>query len=123
MIYDLVVVGGGPAGLSAAVHAKKEGLSVLVLERGELANTIFDYQKKKHVMAEPGMIPLRSDVPFKAGPRELILHAWHDTAGKSKVQINRPELVQEVIKKDAVFYVSSDKATYRAKHVILAVGV
>ena len=44
MIYDLLVVGAGPAGLSAACHAKKEGLSVLILERGELANTTFDYQ-------------------------------------------------------------------------------
>ena len=73
MIYDLVIVGAGPAGLSAACHAKKEGLSVLILEKGELANTVFDYQKKKHVMAEPGLIPLRSDIPFEPGPREQIL--------------------------------------------------
>ena len=123
MIYDLLVVGAGPAGLSAACHAKKEGLSVLILEKGELANTIFDYQKKKHVMAEPGMIPLRSDVPFEAGPREQILQGLHDAAGKFQVQINRPEMVQEVVKKDAVFHIRSDKATYRAKRVILAIGV
>ena len=56
MTYDVIVVGAGPAGLSAAVRAKKENLNVLVLEQGELANTIFNYQKKKHVMAEPAMI-------------------------------------------------------------------
>src|SRR5207253_26157 len=105
MIYDLLIVGAGPAGLSAACHAKQEGLSVLILEQGEFANTVFDYQKNKHVMAEPGLIPLRSDVPFKAGSRELVLYAWHDTADKFQVQINRPELVQEVEKKGAVFYV------------------
>jgi CRP-like cAMP-binding protein/thioredoxin reductase/Fe-S-cluster-containing hydrogenase component 2 len=123
MIYDLLVVGAGPAGLSAACHAKKEGLSVLILEKGELANTIFDYQKKKHVMAEPGIIPLRSDVMFEAGPREQILQACHDACRKFQVQINRPELVQEVVKKDAVFHIRSDKATYQAQHVILAIGV
>jgi len=120
MIYDLLVVGAGPAGLSAACHAKKAGLSVLVLERGELANTIFDYQKKKHVMAEPGMIPLRSDVPFEAGTRERILQAWHDAAGRFQLQINRPEMVQEVVKREDVFHVTSNKDAYQAKHVILA---
>lgn len=123
MIYDLLVVGAGPAGLSAACHAKKEGLSVLILEKGELANTIFDYQKKKYVMAEPGMIPLRSDLPFEAGPREQILQTLHDAAGKFQVQINRPEIVQEVVKKDSVFDIRSDKTTYHAKRVILAIGV
>src|SRR2546427_2914270 len=123
MIYDLVVVGGGPAGLSAAVHAKKEGLSVLVLERGELANTIFDYQKKKHVMAEPGMIPLRSDVPFEAGTREHILEGWHDRVQKYQVQINRPELVDSIEKTSDLFQVKSSKAAYQAKHVILAIGI
>ncbi len=123
MIYDLLVVGAGPAGLSAACHAKKNGLSVLILEKGELANTVFDYQKKKHVMAEPSMIPLRSDLPFEPGTRELILQTWHDAVGKFQVQVNRPELVQEVVKKDAVFSIRSDKATYQAKHVILAIGV
>ena len=123
MIYDLVVVGGGPAGLSAAVHAKKEGLSVLVLERGELANTIFDYQKKKHVMAEPGMIPLRSDVPFEAGTREYILEGWHDRVQKYQVQINRPELVDSIEKTNDLFQVKSSKDIYKAKHVILAIGI
>ena len=123
MIYDLLVVGAGPAGLSAACHAKKAGLSVLVLERGELANTIFDYQKKKHVMAEPGMIPLRSDVPFEAGTRERILQAWHDAAGRFQLQINRPEMAQEVVKREDVFHVTSNKAAYQAKHVLLAIGI
>ena len=123
MIYDLLVVGAGPAGLSAACHAKKEGLSVLVLERGELANTIFDYQKKKHVMAEPGMIPLRSDVPFEAGTRERLLQAWQDAVRTFPIPINRPEMVQEVVKREDLFHVTSGKATYQAKHVILAIGV
>ncbi len=123
MIYDLLVVGAGPAGLSAACHAQKEGLSVLILEAGELANTIFDYQKQKHVMAEPSRIPLRSDLPFEAGPREQVLRTWHDAVGKFQVRINRPEKVQEVFKKDAVFHIRSDKANYQARHVILAIGV
>ena len=123
MIYDLVIVGAGPAGLSAAVHAKKEGMRVLVIERGELANTIFDYQKNKHVMAEPGMIPLRSDVPFEAGTRERLLQGWQASAEKYQIAVNRPEMVQEIARRDGVFEVQSDKGVYQGKNVVLAIGI
>ena len=85
-MYDLIVIGAGPAGLSAACRAQQNGMNVLVLEKGELANTIFDYQKGKHVMAEPPMIPLRSDVPFKAGTREFLLQTWSEAARGSPLQ-------------------------------------
>ncbi|MDH5213456.1 MAG: NAD(P)-binding domain-containing protein, partial [Gammaproteobacteria bacterium] len=77
MSLELVIVGGGPAGLSAAAHAQQLGLSWLLLESGPAhANTIQRYQKGKHVMAEPAVVPLRSDLPFSAGTREAILGAW-----------------------------------------------
>jgi len=123
MIYDLLVVGAGPAGISAAVRAKQEGLTVLVLERGEVANTIFNFQKKKHVMAEPGMVPLRSDLQFEAGTRETILQRWHDAIRQLQVQINRPEAVQQITKADGLFTIQSDKASYQSRHVVLAIGI
>ncbi len=77
MKLDLVIVGSGPAGLSAAAHAATMGISYVLLERSaEHANTIQRYQKGKHVMAEPGVVPLRSDLPFSAGTREAVLSAW-----------------------------------------------
>lgn len=77
MSFDVVIVGGGPAGLSAAAHAHKLGLSYVLLEGSSAAaNTIQRYQKGKHVMAEPGVVPLRSDLPFSAGTREAVLGAW-----------------------------------------------
>ena len=79
-MYDLIVIGAGPAGLSAASRAQQNGMSVMVIEKGELANTIFDYQKGKHVMAEPPMIPLRSDVPFEPDTREGLLKKWSEAA-------------------------------------------
>ena len=77
MKFELVIVGAGPAGLSAAAHAEKLGINYLLLESSAApANTIQRYQKGKHVMAEPSVVPLRSDLHFTAGTREAILSSW-----------------------------------------------
>ena len=122
-MYDLIVVGAGPAGLSAACHAQKNGMKVLVIEKGEIANTIFDYQKGKHVMAEPAMIPLRSDVPFEPGTREVLLQRWNEAALASGVTIQRPEDVQTITKSGTAFTVTTSRGEYAATSVILAIGV
>src|SRR5215470_16384026 len=75
--FDLVIVGAGPGGLSAAAHASQQGMSHVLLEAGGAhANTIQQYQRHKHVMAEPSVLPLRSDIEFAAGRREAILDTW-----------------------------------------------
>ena len=84
---ELCIVGGGPAGLSAAARARELGLDHQLLEAGSAhANTIQRYQKGKHVMAEPGVVPLRSDLAFAAGTREAVLGAWRD--GIERLGIN-----------------------------------
>ncbi len=80
------MVGAGPAGLAAGAQAARRGLSHVVLERGELAQTVVKYQKGKHVMAEPGRLPLHPEHPlsFAAGSREEVLKGWAEatrTAG------------------------------------------
>ncbi|HSK81588.1 MAG TPA: NAD(P)-binding protein, partial [Thermoanaerobaculia bacterium] len=75
--FDLVIVGTGPAGLSAGAQAAASGISYVLLERTDhLADTVHCYQKRKHVMAEPALIPQRGEVPFAAGSRESILDGW-----------------------------------------------
>jgi len=76
--FEIVIVGGGPAGLAAGSQAARRGVSHVVLERGRLANTIFKYQKGKHVMDEPPALDLRDDLalPFAAGTREQVLDGW-----------------------------------------------
>ena len=75
--FDLVIVGAGPGGLSAAARAGQQGMSHVLLEAGAAhANTIQQYQQHKHVMAEPSVLPLRSDMEFAAGRREAILESW-----------------------------------------------
>lgn len=72
--FEIAIIGSGPAGLSAAAHAAELKVTHVLLE-GErhFADTIYKYQKGKHVMAEPSVLPLRSPMSFGAGTRENIL--------------------------------------------------
>src|ERR1700758_5329862 len=83
---EIGIIGSGPAGLSAAAHAAELGVSHVLLEaEPHLCNTIHKYQKGKHVMAEPQVLPLRAAVPFAAGKREAILSAWDEGIQRHKV--------------------------------------
>ncbi|MCW6533281.1 cyclic nucleotide-binding domain-containing protein [Sphingomonas lycopersici] len=84
----IAIVGSGPAGLSAAARAAQLGLSHLLLEKTDhLSDTIYKYQKGKHVMATPSQLVLRSDMDFAAGKREAILGRWNDQAAERGIDV------------------------------------
>ena len=86
--YQIAVIGAGPGGLSAAAHAATLEIPHVLFEKSlAVADTIQKYQKGKHVMAEPGILPLRSEVPFDQGTREHILSEWDQSLADNGVNI------------------------------------
>ena len=86
--FKIAIVGSGPAGLSAAARAAQLGLSHVLLEKTDhLSDTIYKYQKGKHVMATPSQLVLRSDMDFEAGKREAILGTWDRMAAEHKINV------------------------------------
>jgi cGMP-dependent protein kinase 2 len=80
--YQVAIVGSGPCGMSAGGRAAQQNVSHVVLERTDhLSDTIYKYQKGKHVMATPDILPLRSSMAFDAGTRESILGNKPDHSG------------------------------------------
>jgi len=85
-VYKIAIVGSGPAGLSAAARAAQLGLDHVLLEKTDhLSDTIYKYQKGKHVMATPSQLVLRSDCDFEAGKRETVLGVWDEQTDAQKV--------------------------------------
>jgi len=122
--FDLAIVGSGPAGLATAAHAQANGLTYVLLERTDhLSDTIYNYQARKFVMAEPVMIPARGDLPFEAGSRESILGAWNDFAGERKLNVAFNAEVKSIKKEGERFAIKTAAgAAYDAGKVVLAMG-
>ncbi|MGZ3253338.1 MAG: cyclic nucleotide-binding domain-containing protein [Burkholderiaceae bacterium] len=125
--FDIVIIGSGPAGLSAAARAKALGCRHLLLEAERHASdTVYKYQKGKHVMAEPGILPLRSDMSFGPGKREDLLRTWYGELRSLNVNIEYNKRVNK-IDRDAdtgIFTIGcEDGSVYSARAVILAIGL
>lgn len=123
--YRIAVVGSGPGGLSAAARAAERGIPHILLEAEQhLSNTIYRYQKGKHVMDEPGILPLRSPVPFKAGSREEILGAWDDGAARLKINVRHGAEVTSIKKQEAGhFVIGFSGGSVEADAVVLGIGL
>lgn len=125
---DIVIVGAGPAGLTAGAQAARRGVSHVVLDGGRMANTIYRYQKRKHVMDEPVVLPLRDEVPlaFRAGTREAVLDAWEQGTKAAGTNVwCGPQYEVTAIEgaRDAFVVRLKDGSTLRCRRVVLAIGL
>ena len=123
--HRIAIVGAGPGGLSAAAHAAQLGVDHVLLEASPAhAHTIQRYQKGKHVMAEPPVLPLRSDLAFAAGTRETILDNWQGGIESLGVNVRFGAEVVAIEKQPAGFRLGlKDGSTLTADEVVFAIGM
>ena len=123
--YTIAIIGSGPSGMSAAARAAKTGLSHILLERrSHLTDTIFNFHKRKHVMATPELLPLRSDLGFKEGAREEVIETWERGLEDARVKIRTNAEVTAIKGQCGGFEIAlADGDTLTAEHVVLAIGV
>lgn len=122
--FRIAIVGSGPAGLSAAARAAQLGLSHVLLEKTDhLSDTIYKYQKGKHVMATPSQLLRRSDMEFEAGKREAVLGKWDKLAGEFKINVMLNAEVKSITggAGDFILTMTGGEAI-KAEAVILALG-
>jgi len=122
--FRTVILGSGPAGLSAAAHAASKGLSHLLLEKADhLSDTIFRYQRGKHVMASPSQLVLRADCPFSADKREQVLELWTDAIKTRGVNVRFGAEAKSISGTKGDFTITlADGATVNAETIVVAVG-
>ncbi|MDT7541758.1 MAG: hypothetical protein QOE33_1662 [Acidobacteriota bacterium] len=129
---DLVIIGAGPAGLSAAVLAAQAGLRYVAIEQDRLLATIEAYPANKYVYFKPETMQSRGgiDVPGAGAQREALLETWTRTIFERGVKVNERESCKSVRRAEDGDYftieteagVAKEPRKYIARRVVLALG-
>lgn len=120
--YDIIIVGAGPAGISASLTAAKNNLKFLTLEQDSLGGTVFSFPRAKIVMTSPMDLPLWGKVKLVETSKSELLDLWNNVLTKNKISINEQEKVVEIVKQDNMFIVKTDQDHYTSNGIILAIG-
>jgi putative YpdA family bacillithiol system oxidoreductase len=119
---DLIIVGAGPAGMSAALAAVQHNLTYLVLDEKAVGGTILHYPRQKLVMTQPVEIPLYGRLKAEEYSKEALMEMWHTIIAEFKINIRTGERVETVRKRDNLFEIAVGDRTYYARQVVLAMG-
>jgi thioredoxin reductase (NADPH) len=124
-MLDILIIGGGPVGIACGLAAQKAGLSFQIVEKGCLVNSLYNYPSTMTFFSTSEKLEI-GGIPFvtisNKPVRSEALEYYRRVATSRELPINLFEEVYNVVKDSDYFAVTSSKATYKAKYVILATG-
>jgi putative YpdA family bacillithiol system oxidoreductase len=122
-VFDILIVGAGPAGISASLRAIENKLRHITIERDELGGTVSKYPRQKLVMTSPVEFPMYGKFKKTALSKEDLLEFWNKVLSRVDFNVRTGEAVENIQKNvDGYFMVATTKAHYRARAVVLALG-
>ena len=125
MIYDLLIIGGGPIGLACGLAAQKSGLQYLIVEKGSLVNSLYRYPVNMTFFSTSERLEI-GNVPFvsnNAKPtRNEALEYYRRVAESKQLNLNLFEKVTSVEPVEIGYMVTTDKGAYNTRNVVLATG-
>ncbi|MDH3325544.1 MAG: NAD(P)-binding domain-containing protein [Gammaproteobacteria bacterium] len=119
---DVVIIGAGPAGISASLGAMEKKLKYVTLEQDSLGGTVAHFPRGKIVMTAPVNIPVVGKVKFKETTKEALIDFWTKVEKDTGVKINYHERMEDIQNAGDYFQVTSSKSTYKTKSILLAMG-
>ena len=121
--YDLIIIGAGPAGISACLTAKKHGLRFLLLEQETLGGTVFTFPRKKIVMTSPMDLPLYGKIKLFETTKAELLDLWQTALNKNNISIQENSKVESITSENGIFKVATLKGElFTCESVLLAIG-
>jgi thioredoxin reductase (NADPH) len=121
--YDLVIVGAGPAGISASLTAKKHNLKFLTLEQDTLGGTVFTFPRQKIVMTSAMDLPLYGKVKLFETSKSALLDLWNDALLKNGITIKENAKVESITPENGHFVIETISGELiTAKTVLLSIG-
>jgi thioredoxin reductase (NADPH) len=124
-ILDIFIVGAGPIGLACGLEAQKAGFTYLIVDKGCLVNSLFNYPLNMTFFSTSDRLEI-GNIPFTcihAKPnRPEALEYYRRVADSEKVNIRLFEEVTGVKAEEGLYHIQTSKGQYRARHVIIAIG-
>jgi thioredoxin reductase (NADPH) len=124
-IMELIIIGGGPIGIACGLEAKKKGISYLILEKGPIVNSLFNYPVNMQFFSSSERLEI-DEIPFiskEAKPkRNEALEYYRRIVTSNQLNIHLFEKVSKVLREAEGFSVETDRGSYRAENVIIATG-
>lgn len=124
-ILDILIIGAGPIGLNCALEAKKNNLSYLIIEKGTIVNSLYNYPLYMRFFSTAEKLEI-AEIPFiSAAPkpgRQEALEYYQGIARQKDININLYEKVLKVSKSGNIFEIETSKSKYTAKNVIISTG-
>lgn len=125
MVYDILIIGGGPIGLACGLEAKKKNLSYVIVEKGALVNSLYNYPANMTFFSSSDKLEI-DDIPFiskNAKPtKQEALEYYRRISTSNGLKINLFETVKNVKNQEKGFIVKTSKTEYQTKNVVIATG-
>jgi thioredoxin reductase (NADPH) len=124
-IFDVIIVGGGPIGLACGVEAQKHGLDYLILEKGALTNSIYNYPINMRFFSTSDRLEM-AGIPFMSvenkPTRTEALEYYRRIFFHFKLNVNLYEGVEKLERSGDHFQITTSKGIYQTRKIVLATG-
>jgi thioredoxin reductase len=123
-VLDVIIIGAGPAGISATLAAKKHGLSSITLEQNSLGGTVYTFPRAKIVMTAPMNLPLYGKVKLYDTSKDELLQLWNKVISEHGLKIIEHTKADDIVPiQDGTFKIRTNTGDeYLCNNVLLAIG-